>query len=157
MATSPARPCNRPGCSGLVRQGVCSACGPRPRRVERRQSARQRGYSSTWNRLAETHKACNPLCQVCEAEGRTTIATISHHVTAVASGGAVLVGQDELVSVCSPCHQRIEGLGAEWRRAIRPQTNPSGRGGYLTPPPARGTAYQSPERAAENGHLDQNH
>jgi 5-methylcytosine-specific restriction protein A len=126
MASSPARVCNRPGCRGLVRGGVCSECGPRPQRVERRANAQQRGYTSVWNRLAQTHKACNPLCQVCEAEGRTTIATISHHVTAVASGGAVLVGQDELVSVCSPCHQRIEGLGGEWRTVIRPQTNPTG-------------------------------
>ncbi len=119
MATSPARLCNRPGCRGLVRQSQCSVCGPRPKRIERRESANARGYTSSWHRLARVHKACNPLCALCEAEGRTTVATISHHLTAIASGGAVLVGADELLAVCDECHQRVEGLGADWRKVIR--------------------------------------
>ena len=86
------------------------------------------------------------------SRGRTTIATISHHVTAVASGGAVLVTQDELLSVLLPMPPADRGLGAEWRRAIRPQTNPSGRGGELKHPRRRMEPLTSPpERAARIG------
>ena len=101
-----------------MRNGVCSKCGPIVRKDERPNAAR-RGYDYRWNKIAKTHKACNPLCALCEAEGWTTIATKSHHLMAVNSGGAVHVGQDALLAVCESCHKRVEGLGADWRKAIK--------------------------------------
>ena len=118
MPSTPARQCRKPGCRGIVKGNVCSVCGPLASRTDNRPNSRQRGYDRRWNKIAEIHKHKQPLCQVCEAEGRTTIATISHHVEAVSKGGEVHVGDEELVAVCAQCHQRIEGLGAEWRRAI---------------------------------------
>ncbi len=113
------KPCARPGCRGVMRDGRCSLCGPQPKRFDPRANSRDRGYTTQWNKIAKLHKASSPLCALCEAEGRVTIATKSHHLDRVASGGAVIVAQEELLAVCDACHQRVEGLGRDWRRAIR--------------------------------------
>ena len=127
MPTKPAIMCRKPGCRGIVKDGRCSVCGPQAARIDGRPNSRQRGYDSRWNKIAATHKACKPLCEVCEAEGRVTIATLSHHLKAVSNGGAVHVAQDELLAVCTSCHQKVEGLGREWRRAVkRNDTTPQG-------------------------------
>jgi predicted HNH restriction endonuclease len=52
-------------------------------------------------------------------EGRTTQTEIVHHIKPVACGGEVDPGDDGLLPVCSSCHQRVEGLGREWRKAVK--------------------------------------
>ena len=101
-----------------MQNGKCRLCG-QGERLDFRLSSRQRGYTRQWNKIAEIHKACNPLCALCEAEGRVTVATKSHHLQRVSDGHAVIVGQDELLAVCDACHQRVEGLGRDWMRAMR--------------------------------------
>jgi 5-methylcytosine-specific restriction protein A len=110
-------PCKYPGCRMLTREGYC----PRHTipRADNRPTAAHRGYSRHWSKVAKLHKAEHPLCQLCELEGRVTIATISHHVNTVSRGGSVIVAEDELVACCAVCHQRIEHLGHDWKRAAR--------------------------------------
>lgn len=43
-----------------------------------------------------------PLCEVCESEGRTTLATIRDHKTPLAEGGADDDTNEQ--SICEPCH-----------------------------------------------------
>ncbi len=57
MPTKPARLCCKPGCRGVVRDGVCSACGPVKRcgwRSDKQRGNRhRRGYDNDWARLAK--------------------------------------------------------------------------------------------------------
>lgn len=100
--------CRRPGCRGLVRGGVCSACGDLRRQTaaehdERRGSSRQRGYDGRWERVRAMHLAAEPLCRLCAARGRVTPAVLVDHIVPIRDGGAVLDDRN-LQSLCRRCH-----------------------------------------------------
>jgi len=101
--------CNRSGCKGLVRDGVCSACGPRRRHSEReydrqRGSASARGYDRRWQKLRKMFLAANPLCVECQAEGRTVAATDVDHIVPKRAGGTD--AWENLQGLCHECHSR---------------------------------------------------
>ena len=61
-------------------------------------------------------------CVVCELERRTAKLTdVPHHREPVANGGELAPGDEGLLPVCNRCHQRVEKLGHEWRKAVRTQ------------------------------------
>ncbi len=125
----PKRVCARPGCRGVVTGDVCSRCGPRRPRPDRRPSAAARGYNRAWQRRAAQYLAAHPLCQVCELRGMIRGARIVHHVDRVSEGHDVLAEDARLVGVCSQlCHDLIEPFGHNWRLAMR-AIPPIGEGG----------------------------
>lgn len=100
--------CRRPGCRGLVRDGVCSACGPLRRQSAaehdaRRGNFRQRGYDSRWDKMRAIHLANEPLCRMCKAAGQVTPAVLVDHIQPIADGGALL-DDNNLQSLCRRCH-----------------------------------------------------
>lgn len=111
MARRASKPCSNRSCAGLVRDGVCSSCGPlrRARCGQReydkqRGSAARRGYGSRWRKLRNMKLSVNPLCEECLQYGLTTAATEVDHIVAKRQGG-----KDEwenLRSLCKPCHSR---------------------------------------------------
>lgn len=110
MPTRPPMACSRPGCSGVVRAGVCSQCGPLRKRTstahdERRGSSSRRGYDSRWERVRAMHLASEPLCRMCLAQGRVTPAVLVDHIVPIRDGGAVL-DDDNLQSLCRACHDQ---------------------------------------------------
>lgn len=112
--------CSRPGCPGIVREGVCSACGPRRKQSDaehdaRRGTSAQRGYGRRWQRLRLMFLRANPLCVMCQEEGRVTAATDVDHILAKRDGG----GDDweNLQALCHSCHSRK--TAREIRRAER--------------------------------------
>ena len=124
MPQAPSRACSKPSCRGVVCAGVCSVCGPR-KYVDRRKSARHRGYSTAWDKLRDAYIAKHPLCQVCSMEGRTRMADLVHHLERVAEGNAVLVDYDHLLAVCKSCHPTVEGNTAlGWQAKHYPPTPP---------------------------------
>ena len=48
----------------------------------RRGSARQRGYTSAWQKARAAYLAQHPLCVFCERDGRVTAATVVDHIEA---------------------------------------------------------------------------
>lgn len=48
---------------------------------ERRPSARQRGYTSKWEKARKAYLAEHPLCETCRRAGRITAATVVDHIT----------------------------------------------------------------------------
>lgn len=106
--------CPKGGCPGLVRDGVCSVCGPlRKRRDvevdERRGTAARRGYGGRWQRVREMYLASHPLCAECGRHGRTTLAVDVHHKIAKRNGGTDEEGN--LEPLCHSCHSRITNAG----------------------------------------------
>ena len=125
MPTRAPSACRRPGCPGLVRNGVCSRCGPVRKQAaaehdERRGTATARGYDARWQRLREMHLSGEPLCRRCTAQGRTTLAVLVDHIVPIRDGGDAL-DDDNLQSLCRRCHdaKTAEDL-AHRRQAARP-------------------------------------
>lgn len=68
--------------------------------------------SERWKRLRALKFANNPLCELCQKEGRTTPAEDIHHIvsfmTATDHGTRYQLAYDydNLMSLCKQCHQR---------------------------------------------------
>lgn len=106
--------CRRPGCPGLVRNGVCSRCGPLRRQVqaahdEQRGTAAQRGYDGRWQRLRLAFLNEHPLCADCLARGYVVPATDVHHLVPRRDGGSD--ADSNLAALCHACHSRITAGG----------------------------------------------
>jgi 5-methylcytosine-specific restriction enzyme A len=106
--------CKRQGCAGVVRDGVCSVCGPL--RVagqraldERRGTAAQRGYGGRWQRYRAMYLRSHPLCVACERAGITTPATDVDHIVPRRAGGSD--EESNLQALCHACHSAKTGRG----------------------------------------------
>lgn len=114
MPRRAASACPRPGCPGLVRDGVCSGCGPRRKLTDadhdaRRGNSAERGYGHRWRKLRLMFLRANPLCAQCQADGRVAAATDVHHIQAKRDGGAD--AWDNLEALCHSCHSRVTAAG----------------------------------------------
>jgi 5-methylcytosine-specific restriction protein A len=118
MPYAPLKPCAQPGCPLLIPSGQtrCDQHGKEfTRAYERsRGTPAQRGYDSQWRRVRE--KALQRdgyICQgQCKEKGRITPATTVHHVVAFEQGNRRdprRLDINNLVSLCQPCHSRIDG------------------------------------------------
>lgn len=73
---------------------------------------RQKIYQSqTWQDMRRGHLMAHPLCEVCEALGRTTLAIDVHHLqTFMTDEGVrrdIAYNPANLVSLCKQCHQSV--------------------------------------------------
>lgn len=110
----PGSACRRPGCAGVVRDGVCSICGPLRKQHDqvadgRRGTAASRGYGGRWQRLRAMYLRAHPLCVQCAREGRTTAATDVHHLVPKRDGG--LDEASNLEALCHSCHSKVTAAG----------------------------------------------
>lgn len=77
-----------------------------------------------WKSIRKTKLYRDPICQQCEADGRTEAATDVDHVLAISKGGEPW-SMSNLRSLCHSCHSRktrhVDQLGkaAVPRRAIK--------------------------------------
>lgn len=123
MPYAAAKGCTKPGCSGLIRNGVCTGCGPQRQKRDRthdnnRGTAHQRGYGSNWQKLRRMHLAREPLCYDCKNNGGynmgggvLTVATEVHHIIAKRDGGDNSF--DNLMSLCKTCHSKRTARGGQ--------------------------------------------
>lgn len=86
-------------------------------------SSTQRGYGREHRRLRAELFAREPLCRMCRAKGRTTVATIADHIVSIAKGGPVH-DITNLQPLCDPCH-RDKSLREQGKR-VRPTTGADG-------------------------------
>ena len=82
MAPRSKRPCSYPGCNQLTTERFCEVHKrqERQRLDERRGSSSERGYTYRWRLARQTYLAKNPLCVMCEKEGRLTAANVIDHI-----------------------------------------------------------------------------
>ena len=113
---SPLRPCAEPGCAALVPKGRCTAHA-RPAWNPARPVARIRGRKLQQLRTRLFNR--EPLCVVCQAQGRTTIATIRDHTIPLAEGGRDDQSNEQgLCQSCSDAKTAAEAKRGRTRRAL---------------------------------------
>ena len=99
------------GCGKRLPMGTtyCPECKKRMRAPDRRPSPGKRygedGYGRKWRDQRARKLRRNPLCEICEKEGRTTLATMVDHIIPVSEGGG-MYDMDNLQSLCRLCHAR---------------------------------------------------
>jgi hypothetical protein len=77
--------CRRPGCTELVLRGYCAKHKQDPRECWKKLDAKKSPdakefYSSAaWTKVSIRHKAIEPLCRRCKAEGIISVVEIVHH------------------------------------------------------------------------------
>jgi 5-methylcytosine-specific restriction protein A len=82
MPNKPMRICNYPGCNQLVQSGYCEKHKKQEKQRwdKQRQNVRERGYTTTWDKVSKRHKQLNPLCEECLKDNIVTVTQISHHI-----------------------------------------------------------------------------
>lgn len=77
----------------------------KPKRIDRRASAAERGYAHGWPKLRAAYVAQHPLCEDCLARGRTVIVDEVDHVIPINGlDDPLRLLWENLRSRCRPCH-----------------------------------------------------
>jgi len=90
-------------CGGLIKDRVCSRCGPK--RQERNVTTTERGYGGDWQRVRARCLRHNPLCHDCSESGRVTIAKEVHHVKKIKDRPDLRLDERNLMTLCKRCHE----------------------------------------------------
>ena len=80
-------------------------------------SSAARGYGYRWQKRREQQLRKEPLCRMCEAQGRVTAATVADHVTPHRGDPALFDGS--LQSLCATCHSSVKQREDIWRTIPR--------------------------------------
>jgi 5-methylcytosine-specific restriction protein A len=113
MLSAP-KPCGHPGCGALVRDGS-GRCAKHPKPAwAAKATTTKRTTGRKLQRMRAELFARAPLCAMCEAAGRVTLATQRDHIKPLAEGGAD--DQSNEQGLCHLCHEakseaeRLRGL-----------------------------------------------
>lgn len=107
MATKPLRPCRYPGCYTLVPGGYCDRHQPKPRgRSEEAKAWRWMYGTPEWKRMRHEQLLREPYCRECVRKGVRTWATDVDHVRDHKGDWALFTDEENLQSLCHPCHSR---------------------------------------------------
>ena len=112
MPTKPLKPCKHPYCPNLIEIGT-TYCEEHQKQSHKDYKAlrtdieEQKFYTSAlWRKVRLQHLKEEPLCRMCKAEGRTTLADMVHHIQEIKQDGAKLA-KDNLMSLCQSCHMKL--------------------------------------------------
>ena len=119
MSWRPKQPCTWPGCGQLTDHGRCEQ---HRRQFEREQQRRDNDetrefYNSRpWRQCSKQHLQDEPLCRICQAEGRLEAAVMTDHIVPIKDGGDRRNSRN-LQSLCASCHSRKSaGEGSRFGR-----------------------------------------
>jgi len=120
MPTKPLKPCNKIGCRNLTANRYCAEHAhmaeqqrrERHKQYDERQRDKQAAafYKSVeWERARQQALIRDHgLCQDCLLEQRITPADMVHHKIPVRMNWDLRLRLDNLVSLCSSCHSKID-------------------------------------------------
>jgi len=87
-----------------IKKDDCDRCKKKPFEGINRDN--QRFYNSRkWRNKAKSHKARNPLCIECLAEGKTSLAEVTDHINPIDKGGDKFADSN-LQSLCHYHHNK---------------------------------------------------
>jgi len=73
---------------------------------QQRSTTKERGYDADWKRCRAQHLIAEPLCRPCLAMRRHVPATVVDHIKDIATHPHLRLDDDNLQSMCAPCHNR---------------------------------------------------
>lgn len=119
MAQKPLRPCRKPGCRELTRDGWCPT--HRPKDARRRESAEWHKLYllPVWqDDLRPTQLLREPFCRDCAGRGLRTPATDVDHIRPHRGDWSKFNDRENLQSLCHRCHsaKTMRELNARRRR-----------------------------------------
>ena len=103
-------PCRFPLCPNpAVKGGYCTqhqhlAREDARRTDERRGSARERGYTTAWDKARAAFLRQHPICEECARQGRLTPATVVDHIVPHRGNRQRFWDRDNWQALCSACH-----------------------------------------------------
>lgn len=144
MPTKAGRPCRHPGCSGVSRRssGLCDTHSRASHR-KRGRNPLQSYYTTGWAKASKAFLKANPFCRECGRLGKTTLATVTDHITPHRGDYDLFWNEANWQPLCKPCHDRKTASedGAPHAKPERLPT-PSCRVRLVCGPPASGkTTY----------------
>ncbi len=74
-----------------------------------RKTTKERGYGNDWKMLSERYRNENPLCEDCFSNGVVSPCTEVHHKVPVSVDRSLRLEVDNLVALCSKCHEARHG------------------------------------------------
>lgn len=116
MPYKPKKPCAYPGCPNLTDGRYCEkhkSLVDHIYNTYKRDPQTNERYGKNWKKIRASFLKNHPFCELCRREGRTTQATMVHHILPVRNGG----GNDEenLMALCKSCHSRLHSVdGSRW-------------------------------------------
>lgn len=104
---APKKLCGKPNCGGRVSKGICDRCGIIKLQTNKvydnsRGTAHERGYDSRWKKIRDKKLRADPLCVMCRAMNKTTLASEVDHIIPLANGGTNK--ESNLQGLCHSCH-----------------------------------------------------
>lgn len=122
MPSAPVGFCATPGCSARANGHCPQHASVRRRMVDtHRGSARERGYTTEWDRFSRAWKAQHPWCgeradgrlhaehSLCVQAGQRNIADVTDHIIPLSAGGAHC-DETNSQSLCNRCNT-VKGNG----------------------------------------------
>lgn len=110
------KPCAYPGCPKLTDRRYCEEHEKNAsRHYERygRDPEHDQNYGAAWRKIRSAFLEDHPLCEICEADGKLTPATLVHHERKLRDSGSN--DYENLQSLCQECHSRLHGQkGDRW-------------------------------------------
>jgi len=109
MPIAPRRPCLQPGCGALGNTPYCEKHTIQKKEEVRikdryRGSAASRGYTHEWNKFSKRYREQNPLCVMCEKEGKLVLAQCVDHIIPHKGDQKLFWDLNNLQSLCHSHH-----------------------------------------------------
>jgi 5-methylcytosine-specific restriction protein A len=116
MPKKPKRPCSYPGCPALTDGRFCEqhkqAENRRYNKYQRDPKTGKR-YGREWRKIRARFLSANPLCELCQKDGRLTPAALVHHQLKLTDGGTH--DAEHPMALCDSCHSRLHAeQGDRW-------------------------------------------
>jgi len=108
MPYKPHKPCAHRNCRELTANRYCNKHAKEYAHHYNhhcRDKNSNKRYGRKWRGVRAGYLATNPLCKICQEDGRLSPATVVHHITPVRDGGCN--SRDNLQSLCAECHSRL--------------------------------------------------
>lgn len=112
MPSRAPHPCNRAGCPELTADRYCPQHTQAAKQEWRasleakRGTARERGYTTRWDKARATFLRRNPLCTVCKVAGLIKGSELVDHIIPHRGDKRLFWDHNNWQPLCEPCHRR---------------------------------------------------
>lgn len=96
------KPCKHPGCPELTFGGYCEKHSSLD--INKRASAKDRGYDSRWRLARRRYLKQNPLCVNCLKDNKLVKAAVVDHIVPHRGDMVLFWDENNWQSLCKRCH-----------------------------------------------------